>query len=428
MTGRCRDSVATRSKVSVPQTKEVNQVKPARAPRIKASCTWTLAATALALTLSLFSSAPALAGEPPEEPVTGVCNPLVVKAHEAFTVCGTLNPHSSAKLSSAYFAFNKGTACTGGGVAPAETEFTGELEGREIYVYGEMDDLRPGTQYTYCLVAKNPSGETFGKPATFTTTAEPKAEAAAEVTTASAILEGSLEPAGTKLEYEFRYSKGASCEGGAETPHAEGENKVYAKVEGLTPNTEYTFCLVAEKNLEFYDTDTAASKPLTFRTPESQIEKEAKEKFEQEAKAEAEAKSKAEAEAAAIKKEQQEAAAAKRRQEEEAAATKKRQEEAAAVEKKRVEEIVVTGSVSLDGSTIYIQSSDEAVVKLTCAGTGACRGKLTLTAKSTSKKNKKTKLIGTATFSISADNTATMRLTLNATGQALLSADHGRLA
>jgi len=92
------------------------------------------------------------------------------------------------------------------------------------------------------------------------------------------------------------------------------------------------------------------------------------------------------------------------------------------------QEAAVTGSVSLDGSTLTVQSSGEATVKLTCTGTGTCSGKLTLTAKSTTKKGKKTKTIGTATFSISADKTATMKLTLNASGRALLSADHGRLS
>ncbi len=93
-----------------------------------------------------------------------------------------------------------------------------------------------------------------------------------------------------------------------------------------------------------------------------------------------------------------------------------------------------TGSVSLDGSAITVQSSGAAAIKLTCSGTSTCAGKLTLTAKSAAKKGKKkskkveTETIGTASFSISAGKTATVKLTLNATGRALLSAAHGRLA
>jgi hypothetical protein len=93
-----------------------------------------------------------------------------------------------------------------------------------------------------------------------------------------------------------------------------------------------------------------------------------------------------------------------------------------------------TGSVSLDGSAITVQSSGAAAIKLTCSGTSTCGGKLTLTAKSAAKKGKKkskkvtTETIGTASFSIAAGKTATVKFTLNATGRALLSAAHGRLA
>jgi alpha-tubulin suppressor-like RCC1 family protein len=352
--------------------------------------------------------------EAPEEPVTGQCNPLVIKAHEAFTVCGTLNPHSSEKLSSAYFAFNEGLTCTGGGVAPAGTEFTVELEGENIYVYGAFAGLRTGTEYTYCLVAKNPSGETFGKPVSFTTTAQPKTEAPASVTSTSAILEGTLEPAGAKLEYAFQYSKGASCQGAGATQSAEGEDKVSAKVEGLTPNTEYTVCLLATKNLAFHDTDTAVGTLQTFKTAESQAEKEAKEAKEAKAKAEAEA-----------------AAATKKHQEEEtAAARKKNEEEVAAAKKKQAEETAAGGKVSLDGTTLTVHSGKDAAVKLTCTATATCAGKLTLTVKGTAKKGKKpkTETIGAAGFSIPAGKTATVKLKLNATGRALLGDDHGRLS
>ncbi len=123
-------------------------------------------------------------------------------------------------------------------------------------------------------------------------------------------------------------------------------------------------------------------------------------------------------------------AARKRAEEEVVAATEKRQEEETATKKEQEEKAALgTGSVSLDGSTITDQSSGEATVKLTCTGIGACAGKVTLSGKSTSTKGKKakTETIGTAAFSISPGKTATIKLTLNAAGKALLSADHGRL-
>jgi hypothetical protein len=70
-----------------------------------------------------------------------------------------------------------------------------------------------------------------------------------------------------------------------------------------------------------------------------------------------------------------------------------------------------------------------ASVKLTCTGTGTCRGKLTLTSKRKGTKRTKTKTttIATTGFSIPAGATATVELTLNARGRVLLKADHGRL-
>jgi alpha-tubulin suppressor-like RCC1 family protein len=96
------------------------------------------------------------------------------------------------------------------------------------------------------------------------------------------------------------------------------------------------------------------------------------------------------------------------------------------------------GSVSLDGSTIPVKGGGAAAVKLTCTGTATCGGKLTLTAetkgktttkgKGKGKKQAKTEAIGTAGFSIPAGKTATVKLTLNAAGKALLQAAHGKLS
>ena len=142
-----------------------------------------------------------------------------------------------------------------------------------------------------------------------------------------------------------------------------------------------------------------------------------------------------------------------KKKEEETVATKKHEEEEAAAKKKKEEEAATkgsgggsstpsttsttptttttpaTGSVSLDGSSITVQSSGKAQVKLTCTGTATCGGTLTLTAKTKSKgkKKAKTETIGTSSFSIPAAKTATVTLTLTGTGRALLSAAHGKL-
>jgi|SRR5271155_95146 len=108
----------------------------------------------------------------------------------------------------------------------------------------------------------------------------------------------------------------------------------------------------------------------------------------------------------------------------------KKQEEAAA--KAKQEEGAATGSVSLDGTTINVQSTHQASVKLSCRGTATCRGKLTLTARITIGKGKrkqtKAATIGTASFSMKASKAATVKLTLNGAGRALLTVARGHLS
>ena len=91
-----------------------------------------------------------------------------------------------------------------------------------------------------------------------------------------------------------------------------------------------------------------------------------------------------------------------------------------------------TSNVSLANTNITTTRTGKATIKLTCTGTGTCSGKLNLTAKSSTKKDKKrrayTVKIGTATYSISGDETKTVKLDIDSAGRALLSADHGHLS
>ena len=92
-----------------------------------------------------------------------------------------------------------------------------------------------------------------------------------------------------------------------------------------------------------------------------------------------------------------------------------------------------TGSVSLVDTGIPVQDGRTSLVKLECLGSATCRGQLTLSAKIASKvKGKKkparTVRIGTVSFSIPGDETKTVKLTIDAAGRALLSADHGHLS
>ena len=345
------------------------------------------------------------------------CQSLVVPAGGPF-VCGTLNPHSKEKLTGAYLTFNAGSTCTGAHRVQVEG-FTGQSE-EDVEVQAKPEGLAPETEYAFCLVAVNSSGETASDPLTFTTTAEPKSEPATAVTSTSATLEGTLEPAGAKLKYQFYYSKGPSCEGGELTAQAEGENKVSAQVQGLLSNTEYTFCLDVEgqEGGFIFQGETsvgkAAGEPVHFKTLESQ----------------AEILGRLLAEGAPAREAERQAKAAKDQAELEAAASHKKEEEAAPKKTKEAE-LPKTGSVSLAATRVTVESNGAALVRLTCLGISSCRGKLTLGAKIPSKaKGKKrparTATIGTASFSIAGDETKTVKLELNATGRARLGADHGR--
>jgi hypothetical protein len=127
-----------------------------------------------------------------------------------------------------------------------------------------------------------------------------------------------------------------------------------------------------------------------------------------------------EAELAAAKR-QQEEADVKKNQEEEATAAKKKQEEEAAA-------LAVTGSVSLDGSTIMVKGNGEALVKLACTGTGACGGRLSLMGKVPLGKGRrirakaKVETLGTAGFSIRPGETASVEVALSTEGRTLLGA------
>jgi PQQ-like domain len=97
-----------------------------------------------------------------------------------------------------------------------------------------------------------------------------------------------------------------------------------------------------------------------------------------------------------------------------------------------VAQAAATGNIALDGSTITVQRNHDALIKLTCTGTARCSGRLTLTVKRTTGKGKKrhtkTQTIGTATFSIPAGSSETVKLRLNATGRAFVAAARGHLS
>ncbi len=95
--------------------------------------------------------------------------------------------------------------------------------------------------------------------------------------------------------------------------------------------------------------------------------------------------------------------------------------------------ITAPSSVSLTSTGITVQSGHFLLIELECLGAASCTGKLTLSAKIATKtkgakRHSRTIAVGTAAFSISGDETKTVKLAIGAAGRALLSADHGHLA
>lgn len=235
---------------------------PARALRLALALSSGLAV------LLLLAAAPALASEggaPPEEPTTGLllgCLEVAPRPNEE-QVCGTLNPHSSAKVNY-HFAYNVGSSCANGYTTPDK-----EAEGEGIEVYGRLSELMAHTQYTYCLVATNAYGETPSHlELTFATQPEevsppetPITESCgAQVQPRSQQLCGKLNPIEDAwVRYRFAYNAGASCTGGASSPEefriwGQQNRPVSYEALELIPSTQYAFCLVAmtERGEETY--------------------------------------------------------------------------------------------------------------------------------------------------------------------------------
>lgn len=120
--------------------------------------------------------------------------------------------------------------------------------------------------------------------------------------------------------------------------------------------------------------------------------------------------------------------AVKRNQEQEAI-QKKLEEEAAA--KKLEAEVAAAGIVVLNDPAVNVERGRDVAVSLTCADVAPCTGTLTLTVSPTGKgraHHAATQTIGTTGFSIGATKDTAIKLPLNKTGRALLSAAHGHLS
>ena len=192
-------------------------------------------------------------GGGPQAPLTEACAGTIFTA--TGEVCGTLNPSSNVKAGY-YFAYNKGAECTGG----KETPLKPEVQGEHIQVSGEVYGLEADTEYSYCLIATDSSGETIGQTLRFTTDPAapkpPQTVPAVDVTTDSATLEGKLGPQPIATSWYFAYAPQFTCawEHAITTPEQQDmklgeEDEVSAPVSGLQPGTYYHVCLDAKNGI-----------------------------------------------------------------------------------------------------------------------------------------------------------------------------------
>ena len=463
--------------------------------------------------LSALQPARQRKGGGPEAPLTEACAGAVFTS--TGKVCGTLNPHTNS-IAGYYFTYNKGASCVGG----KETAVQPEAQGESIQVSGELFGLEADTQYSYCLVATDSSGETMGPTITFTSEPavprDPLALPATDVTTSSATFEGELGPQPIATSLYFRYAPQYICtsEHASTTPEQQDtklgeEDEISVPVSGLQPGTQYHVCLVATNRIGSTtgSENTFMTKPAppsvesvgavsgspTEVTLEGRVSPNAQEatcEFLygtsdsyglvvpcQEGLGNNGERTHAHAHVAnlapgttyyfqiVVNNESGKSSPSEGRgtfTTQSVGGSSKPTGEGGTTLPGAIEPLPVnpqiqkefwehppwdqapatvpkeaaaaTSVVSLASTHLEIKKDGEARVKLTCAGTATCTGKLTLTAESRKRdglrrdEKARTETIGTIAFSIAAGKTATVELELNATGRALLSTDHGRLS
>jgi hypothetical protein len=220
-----------------------------------------------------FTAAPALAAAPetPEASVEDTTAVVATPSTEAI-LHGVLDPNIASGTTSEVldyeFVYRESkTACKGAGEVKTVPQGFSLGMGREEPSQ-QITGLKPGSEYTVCLLAHNSSNlseETPSAPVTFKTPVTPETPVTSSpaklITATTATLEGTLNPtkAGEPGSYEFLYRLSPTeCtgEGGGATPAepavghtlgdlGEGVKTAITSATPLQPNATYTFCLVA---------------------------------------------------------------------------------------------------------------------------------------------------------------------------------------
>lgn len=196
-----------------------------------------------------FSVAPALAAAP-ETPET--VSPAKGVTATSATLEGVLNPGAPGEVGEYEFLYKASASeCAEGSVAPQPAGIALGLEKEQVSV--ELTGLQSGTQYTFCVLAKNAAEETaLGAPVTFRTSAAVAptiaGESVTEVTATSASFQAQVDPGGAETTYHIDYGTTASY--GQSTPESgsiganDSQNLVASTIQGLEPGATYHYRLV----------------------------------------------------------------------------------------------------------------------------------------------------------------------------------------
>jgi len=215
----------------------------------------------------LCATAPALAAAP-EAPTVEAAEVEGLTAH----LKGVLNPGGPGEAGSYEFLYKlSATECTEGS-STGEASAAGAQEEPVSAEFG----LQPSETYSFCLLARNGSGETAVSPIeTFTTAAAPPAvvsEGVESVNGTAATLVAQINPNNQETTYKFEYSTqatGETLEGtitkvsGAGPLSGFGEQRVEDRPESLKPQTQYFWRVVAKNAAN----ETTSGIVETFTTP-----------------------------------------------------------------------------------------------------------------------------------------------------------------
>jgi hypothetical protein len=200
-----------------------------------------------------LTDAAALAAAP-ETPET--TSPAADITATTATLEGVLNPGATGEPGTYEFLYKaSATECEAGSTAPESPGIALGLE-KETVPPVQLTGLEPGTQYTFCLLARNTAEEVSVGPAvTFTTSTEaPKidSEYATEVTASSATLGAEVNPGGEETTYHFEYGTTEAYDQSTPESSSIGSNgtddPAHVQIQNLLPDTVYHYQIVASNS------------------------------------------------------------------------------------------------------------------------------------------------------------------------------------